>query len=55
MRALLFANVNALIFAAGFGTFVAGLSAWSRPLAAMVAGGLLMLLGVWPYLQRRRA
>lgn len=52
LRALLLANVNALIFLAGFGVFVAGLAAYSRPLAAVVAGGLLMLLGTWPYLRR---
>jgi len=52
MRAFLLANVNALIFVAGFVVFVAGVSAYSGPLAAVVAGGLLMLMGVWPYLRR---
>ena len=54
MRAFLISNVNAWIFLAGFGVFVAGVSSYSRPLAAVVAGALLMLLSVWPYLRRAK-
>lgn len=52
MRVFLLANVNALIFLVGFGVFIAGMSAYSGALAAVVAGALLMLMGTWPYLRR---
>ncbi len=47
-------NVNALIFMAGFVSLVAGLSSYSWALAAVVAGGLLMLVGAAPYVRPRK-
>lgn len=47
-------NVNALLFLAGFVSFVWGLSVWSVPLAAVVAGVLVMGMAAAPYVRRRK-
>jgi hypothetical protein len=41
---------NAVLFLVGFALFEAGLLIYSRPLAAVVGGGLLMTIAAWPYL-----
>jgi hypothetical protein len=51
---LLAANVNALVFLAGYAVFYVGLAGFSRPAANTVSGLLLMGVAAWPYLARMR-
>ena len=51
MRALR-ENVNALCFLTGFGAMAWGVGQWSTPLAAVVAGVLVMGLAAYPYLRK---
>ena len=46
-------NVNGLLFLAGFALALWGLSAWSVPLAAVVAGVLVMVMAAAPYVRQR--
>lgn len=54
MKALLLENIGTLLFAVGFVAFVSGVASWSKPLAAVAAGVLLMGLSVVPYLRKRK-
>lgn len=47
-------NVSTILFAAGFVAMYAGVAGYSRPAANIVAGVVLMGLGVLPYLLRAR-
>ena len=50
---LLAENVNLLLVLAGFACLELGIARqWSGAVASIVGGGLLMLLGGWPYLAR---
>ena len=46
-------NVNGLLFLAGFVLALWGLSVWSVPLAAVVAGVLVMVMAAAPYVRQR--
>lgn len=50
--ALLLENVNGLAVLGGAGWLCLGIAGYSRPLAHIVAGGLLMAIGLVPYLRR---
>ena len=45
-------NLNGLLFLMGLSLCVAGVGQWSRPLAAVVAGAVLMALSVAKYLPK---
>ncbi len=45
-------NVNALLFLLGFAVLYVGVSGWSVPAARVIAGLLIILLALWPYLKR---
>jgi hypothetical protein len=47
-------NANAIVFGAGFVALVRGVALWSPPAAYVVAGGVLMLVGAWPFLRLRK-
>lgn len=47
-------HANAVLFVLGFAVFEAGLSAYSGQLAAMVGGGIVMVIAAWPFLRLRR-
>lgn len=51
---LLLANVRTLLVAVGFGALYVGVSEFSRPAANIVAGLILMSLGVMPYVVRSK-
>lgn len=52
---LLRENVNAAIVLGGFLSLEAGIALhWSGPVAAMVAGALIMAAGLYPYLRPMR-
>ncbi len=51
---LLRQNVNGLLFAAGFALVVWGLSMVSVPLAAVVAGVVVMVVAAAPYVRWRK-
>lgn len=44
-------NVSGIVFVVGFAVFVGGVASYSGPLAAVVAGGILMLAAAYPYLR----
>ena len=44
-------QVRSLLFLAGFVSFVGGLAAWSVPLAAVVCGGVVMVVTAFPYVR----
>lgn len=46
-------NVNALAFIVGFAALYVGVSGFSRPAANIVAGVLIMVIAVRPYLHLR--
>ncbi len=46
-------NINGLVFMAGYVALCAGVWAYSRPLAGVIGGGILMVLSAWPYLRRK--
>jgi hypothetical protein len=53
--AALVAQVNAAVFLVGYTALVAGVAARAgAPVAAIVGGGVLMLVAVWPYLRPRK-
>ena len=48
-------NANFLIVLAGFSALEVGIAQqWSVPVAAMIGGGVVMALGVWPYVRLPR-
>jgi hypothetical protein len=47
-------NINGFLFVVGFALLSAGIAAWSPPAAAVVAGVVLMALGLWPYITIRK-
>jgi hypothetical protein len=47
-------NANAIVFGAGFVALVRGVALWSPAAAYVVAGGVLMLVGAWPFLRLRK-
>jgi len=49
----LLGNLNAVVFALGFGTAYVGLSQWSTAAANVAAGVVLMVIGAWPFLRQR--
>jgi uncharacterized membrane protein YjjP (DUF1212 family) len=46
-------NLNGVLFLAGFVSLVSGIGAWSVPLAAVVAGVVVMGMAAFPYLRKR--
>lgn len=48
------ANPNATVFVLGLSVVCASVAQWSGPMAGVLAGSVLMLVAVWPYLWRRR-
>ena len=48
-------NLALVVFAAGFLVFCASIAWWSVPFAGTCAGGILMLVAVYPYLDRPKA
>lgn len=52
--AALRAQLNALVFFAGFACLGYGVARWSPPAAYVALGVVLMIVAVWPYLQRTR-
>ena len=48
-------NANTVVFVAGLLTLLRGVALWSPPAAYIVAGVVLMLVGVWPFLRSRNA
>lgn len=48
-------NIRFLLFLCGFALLYAGVSSLSRPLANIVAGGLVMGLAALPYLRPRKS
>ena len=53
MTAFFVENVNLVLVLVGFAALEAGVAMqWSRPIAAMVGGLVLMAGGAWPYLVR---
>lgn len=55
LLAFVFQNVNLLLFLCGFGVLYVGLSSLSRPWANIIAGSLVMVAAVWPYLRLRKS
>ncbi len=47
-------NVNGFVVLAGVGWLLSGIADVSRPTAKIVAGLLVMAIGMFPYLRRRR-
>ena len=47
-------NVNGCVFLAGAAWCYVGLAGWSRSTANVVAGVLLMAIGAFPYVRRKR-
>ena len=48
-------NVNLVVVLVGFAALEVGIAQqWSVPVAAMIGGGLVMVVGVWPYLRWSR-
>ena len=47
-------NLNGLAFLIGAGWLFVGLAGFSRHAADVVAGVVLMAIGVYPYVRRRR-
>ena len=47
---LLAGNANALAFGVGLAVLCASVSAWSRPLAGVILGLVLMTISAWPFL-----
>jgi len=45
---------NTVLFLAGFVSFVTGIASWSVPVAAVVAGALVMAVAAYPYLRTRK-
>lgn len=43
-------NINGLVVLIGLGWLYVGLSAWSRALANSVVGGVVLVIGLCPYL-----
>lgn len=54
-RALLSENLNLALFLCGFAVLYVGLSSLSRPWANIIAGSLVMVASVWPYLRVRKS
>ena len=52
--AVLAQNLNALVYALGFALLCLGVAGWSVPAAQVVAGLLLMVMAVWPYVRPTR-
>jgi hypothetical protein len=52
---LLAQNVNLVLFLCGFGVLYVGLSSLSRPWANVIAGSLVMVAALWPYLRLRKS
>ncbi len=50
---MLVGNLNAAIFAVGLIVLCASVAQWSGPLAGSLAGGILMLVAVWPIVARK--
>lgn len=51
MLALLLANAHTLVFVLGFVLLYVGLAGWSVPAARVVAGLVLMLVALAPYIR----
>ena len=54
LLALLAANVNLLVGLVGFVLLYLGVAGLSVPVANIVAGSLLLIGSLWPYLQPKR-
>lgn len=52
--AALLENLNGLVVLAGAGWLFVGIAGFSRHAADIVAGVVLMAVGVYPYLRRRK-
>lgn len=52
VRDVVLQNVNLLGGLCGFAVLYVGLASLSRPVANIVAGGLVMAVSLWPYLRR---
>lgn len=46
-------NLSGVLFVVGFVSCVGGLASWSVPLAAVVAGVVVMGMAALPYLRKR--
>ena len=56
MTQTLLANINTATFAVGFAAFCSGIAGWlGGAIAAVVGGGILMLIAAWPYIRAQRA
>ena len=52
---LLASNPNATVFVIGLTVLCASVARWSGPLAGSIAGVVLMLVAVYPFLVRRKS
>lgn len=48
-------NPHLTLFLAGYSSFLAGIAAYSGPLAAIIGGGIAMLVAVWPFIWPQRS
>ena len=56
MTQTLLANINTAIFAVGFAAFCSGIGGWlGGAIAAVVGGGILMVISAWPYIAASRS
>lgn len=53
--ALVAGNANTCVFLLGLVVLTVSVSAWSRPLAGVIFGVVLMAIAAWPFLQARKA